>query len=63
MKPTLSHLVKQKDLFEYGTVQLAIGAVASYLESYFVTVGVLVALVIVWIVVPYLVIPYSNRTA
>ena len=54
LKPTVSHLIMQKDLFEYGTVQLAVGAVASYLEGYSVSVAILIGLVIIMITVPYL---------
>lgn len=61
VKPTVSHLMKQKDLFEYGTLQLAVGAVASYLEGYALIVAGLVALVLVWIVVPYLTITFFQR--
>jgi hypothetical protein len=48
-----THLMRQKDLFEFGIVQMAVGAVASYLEGYHVTVAVLIGLMVAWLAVPY----------
>jgi len=53
--PSAFHLIKQKDLIEYGILQLAVGAIASYLEGYTYEFFALILLVLLFIIVPYII--------
>jgi len=47
------HLLKQKDLVEFGTLQLAVGAVVAYMTRNEYPFWFLICLIIAWIVLPY----------
>lgn len=49
------YLIKQKDLMEFGLLQLGSSAVAASLEGEEYATGILILLVFAWVTIPYLI--------